>query len=104
MEGLQPQEGDVLIEKVIQNAFFGTALDVILRTFDIKYLVFVGVATNICVEATLRDSYYRGYFPILVSDASAPVGPPYQQDATIFNVKRCYGWVITSHNLWQALQ
>ncbi len=100
---LQPQEGDMLVEKVIQSAFFGTALDVILGTFDIKYLVFVGVATNICVEATIRDAFYYGYFPILISDATAPIGPEYMQDATIFNVKECYGWVTTTKELVNVL-
>jgi len=104
IEELEPQKADIFMEKHRYTSFFETNLDVTLEGLNIKYLLFAGVATNGCVEATLRDAYYRGYFPILVSDAAAPVGPPYQQDATIFNVKRCYGWVITSQNLLQALQ
>jgi ureidoacrylate peracid hydrolase len=83
---LEPQEGDILIEKPNYSAFFGTALDVTLQTFNIKYLVFAGVATNICVEASLRDAFYRGYFPILIWDATAPNGPQYVRDATILIV------------------
>jgi len=93
---LQPQEGDILIEKPKYSAFFGTALDIILRTFDIKYLVFVGIATNICVEASIRDAFYHEYFPILIWDATAPNGPQHMRDATIFNVRECYGWVTTT--------
>lgn len=100
---LKPQEGDILVEKLIQSAFFGTSLDVILKTLEIRYLVFTGVATNICVEATIRDAFYYGYFPILISDATAPVGPEFMQDATIFNVKECYGWVTTTKEWLSAL-
>jgi ureidoacrylate peracid hydrolase len=88
---LEPQEGDILVEKLKYSAFFSTDIDVILEALAVKYLAFLGVATNICVEASLRDAYYRSYFPILISDATAPLGPPYMQDATIFNVTQCYG-------------
>lgn len=100
---LEPQEGDILVEKVKYSAFFGTSLDVTLRTFDVKYLVFVGVATNCCVEASLRDAFYHGYFPILVSEAVAHIGPVYMQDATIFNVTQFYGWVTSKKELMNAL-
>jgi ureidoacrylate peracid hydrolase len=100
---LKPQEGDIVIEKPKYSAFFGTALDVTLKTLDIKYLVFLGVATNICVEASLRDAYYHGYFPVLVSDATAPLGPAHTRDATIFNVMQCYGWVTSGRELISAL-
>jgi len=100
---LEPQEGDILIEKPRYSAFFGTSLDVTLRTLDIKYLVFAGVAMNICVEASLRDAYYNGYFPVLIVDATAPIGPAYMQDATIFNVKECYGWITTKKELVSGL-
>lgn len=100
---LRPQEGDIVVEKLKYSAFFGTALDVILKTLDIHYLVFVGVATNVCVEASLRDAYYHGYFPILVSDATAPLGPAQMRDATTFNVIQCYGWVTSEKEFVSGL-
>jgi len=93
---LEPQPGDIIIGKPKYSAFFGTNLDIVLQTFAAKYLIFVGVATNICVEATIRDAYYCGYFPILVKDATARNGPRYTYDATIFNIKECYGWITTT--------
>jgi ureidoacrylate peracid hydrolase len=104
VEPLKPQEGDIVVEKQRYSGFFGTDLDMILRTYDIKYLVFMGVATNICVEATIRDAYYLDYFPILLSDAAANVGPASTQETTIFNVKMCYGWVTTTNNILKALR
>jgi ureidoacrylate peracid hydrolase len=103
VEELRPEAGDVVIEKPKYSAFFGTSLDVTLRTLDIKYLAFAGVATNICVEASLRDAYYHGYFPILISDATAPLGPPEIREATALNVAQCYGWVTTGNEFMSGL-
>lgn len=102
--GLKPQKDDIIVEKLRYSAFFGTSLDAILQTYSIKYLVCVGVATNVCVEATIRDAYYRDYFPILVSDATTNTGAPFIQEATIFNVQRYYGWVTTIENIIKAIQ
>lgn len=104
VEELKPLEGDTVVEKPRFSAFFGTNLDVILKTYNIRYLVFVGVATNICVEASIRDASYLDYFPILVSDATANEGPQLTQEATIFNVKAVYGWVTTAENFVKAVQ
>jgi ureidoacrylate peracid hydrolase len=81
----------------------GTNLDIILGTYDIQYLVFVGTATNICVESTLRHAFFLDYFPILVSDAVAQAGPDLIQEATLLNVRSTFGWVITAERLQDAI-
>lgn len=101
---LEPQKGDIFIEKPRYSAFFGTTLDITLKTLDIKYLAFTGVATNICVEASLRDAFYNNYFALLVKDGTTQLGPDYIKDATIFNVEACYGWVTTSDTLIRAMK
>ncbi len=101
---LTPKKNDVVIEKLRYSAFFGTGMDVTLKTLEIKYVAFVGVATNICVEASLRDAYYHGYFPILISDATAPLGPASARQATAFNVIQCYGWVTKQKDFIKGLQ
>ena len=104
LEELKPLEEDIVIQKQKYSAFFGTNLGIILRTYNIKFLIFTGVATNICVEATLRDAYYLDYFPILISDACANAGPPFTQDATIFNIKFNHGWVTTTEEFLKGLE
>ncbi len=104
VEALKPRAGDIVFEKMRYSAFFQTNLDTILRTYQIKYLVFTGVAINICVEATLRDAYYLGYFPILVPEATAPVGGDFLKKATIHNVKTCYGWVTSTEHIIRAME
>ena len=104
IDELKPEEGDIILEKMRYSAFFQTNLDTILKTFRLKYLIFTGVATNICVEATIRDAYYLSYFPILVSDATAQVGDYFLHEATIHNIKACYGWVTKSENALNAMK
>ena len=86
-EELSPKEGDIILRKTKYSAFWGTNLDTILKALDAKYLLFVGVATNICVEASIRDAFYHEYFPILISDAAMHSGPSSNKEATIFLIK-----------------
>ena len=74
------------------------------KSVIIEYLVFVGTATNICVESTLRHAFSLGYFPMLVSDAVSQMGPAITQEATIFNVRSTFGWVTTSEKLLNAIK
>jgi ureidoacrylate peracid hydrolase len=99
---LEPQQGDILVKKQKYDGFIGTNLDIILRTYDIHYLLFIGTATNICVESTLRHAFFLDYFPILVSDAVAQAGPHLIQEATLYNVRSNFGWVLSSENLLGA--
>lgn len=100
---LRPEKGDAVVEKPRYSGFFDTNLDTILKRYDVKYLLTVGVATNCCVEATVRDAYYRGYFSTVVSDATAALGPEFMQEAAIFNIKTLFGWTTTTENVIRAL-
>ncbi len=62
IDELKPLPQDIIIEKPRYSGFFNTALDSILRARGIRNLVFVGIATNVCVESTLRDGFFFGIF------------------------------------------
>jgi ureidoacrylate peracid hydrolase len=104
IDELKPCKEDIVIKKQRYDGFVGTNLDIVLRTLGIKYLIFLGTATNICVESTLRRSFFLDYFPILVSDAVSQKGPRTMQEATIFNVQSTFGWVTDSVRLIRALE
>lgn len=104
IEELEPQQGDIVIRKQKYDGFIGTNLDIVLRTYGVKHLLFIGTATNICVESTLRHAFSLQYFPILVSDAVSQMGPSSTQEATIFNVRSIFGWVTTSEKLLKAIR
>jgi len=104
VEDLAPQPTDLVITKTRYSGFAGTPLDSQLRMRGIQYLFFAGIATNVCVESTLRDAYFHDYWPILLRDAAMPAGPPAAHDATLFNVESFFGWTITSEELLRHLR
>lgn len=71
VDALRPQPGDIVLEKLAFSAFFGTALDTILRKLGVRELVITGVTTSICVESTARDAVQHGFKTCIVSDATA---------------------------------
>jgi ureidoacrylate peracid hydrolase len=103
VDELKPAPSDIIVPKVRYSGFCGTALDNILRARDIRHLIFVGIATNVCVESTIRDAYHREFFCILAADATQQSGPVFIQDATLYNVERFLGWVTTTEAICSAL-
>ena len=95
VDALAPQPGDIRLHKTRYSAFFNSQLDSVLRARGIKTIVFVGIATNVCVESTLRDGFHLEYFGIMLEDATHHLGPPAMQDATVYNVEKFFGWVST---------
>jgi ureidoacrylate peracid hydrolase len=100
---LKPHPNDLVVNKTRYSGFYGTPLDSMLRTRGIRTLFFAGIATNVCVESTLRDAFFLDYWPILLSDATMQAGPPMLQEATIQNVENYLGWTLTSSEFIQAI-
>jgi len=67
------------------------------------YALFTGIATNVCVESTLRDAYFREFFCLLIEDATQQAGPAFIQDATVYNVETFLGWVTGTADFCRAL-
>ncbi|PTQ64083.1 ureidoacrylate peracid hydrolase [Sphingomonas sp. PP-CE-3G-477] len=95
VDALAPQPGDIRVHKTRYSAFFNSQLDSILRSRGIRNIVFVGIATNVCVESTLRDGFHLEYFGVMLEDATHHLGPPEMQPATVYNVEKFFGWVST---------
>jgi ureidoacrylate peracid hydrolase len=103
VEELQPQAGDMVVRKTRYSGFAGTTLDSQLRSRAIRYLFFLGIATNVCVESTLRDAYFLDYWPILIADAALPAGSAALHEATLYNVENFFGWTLNSNQFLDAL-
>lgn len=95
VEALKPEKQDIVVPKPRYSGFAGTALNSILRSRRIDTLLVCGVATNVCVESTIRDAFFLEYFPILVRDACYQAGPEFTQQATVYNVEQFFGWSST---------
>ena len=102
IDELKPLGEEIIINKSRYSGFVHTELDTVLKSLNIKYIVFIGIATNVCVESTLRDAYFHEYFPVLVGDACGNTGPDFIQNATIWNVTSVFGWVTTTIDLLKS--
>lgn len=95
VDALQPQPGDLRVHKPRYSAFFNSQLDSVLRARGIRTLIFTGIASNVCVESTLRDGFHLEYFGVLLEDATHHLGPDFIREATLYNVEKFFGWVST---------
>ena len=75
----------------------------ILRARGVNTLVFTGIATNVCVESTLRDGYHREYFGIVLADATHQAGPRSLHEGALANIETFFGWVSDVAAFEQAL-
>lgn len=104
VDELVPQSGDIILPKPRYSGFFNTQLDSILRSRGIRHLVFTGIATNVCVESTLRDGFFLEYFGVVLADATHQAGPAFAQQAALFNIETFFGWVSDVGTFCLALQ
>ena len=104
VDELQPQKGDILVPKTRYSGFFNTQIDSLLRARGIRNLVFVGIATNVCVESSLRDAFHLEYFGLMLEDATHHLGPDFIQQATVYNVEKFFGWVSTVNDFCGAIR
>ena len=103
VDELAPKPNDIVIVKTRYSGFARTALDAELQARGVRYLFFTGIATNVCVESTLRDAFFLDYWPILITDATMAAGPASMQEATLFNIETYFGWTIPSEELLAGL-
>ena len=93
VDALVPEPGDIVLPKPRYSGFYNTPLDSMLRARGIRTLVFTGIATNVCVESTLRDGFFLEYFGIVLADATHQAGPPSLQEGALLNIESFFGWV-----------
>lgn len=102
-DALTPEPGDLHVDKYRMSGFVDTPLDSILRNRRIETVLFAGVNADQCVLATLMDAANTGYDVVLVEEASATTSPSYCLDATIYNVRQCFGFTTTPDALLATL-
>ncbi|EKY1963013.1 pyrimidine utilization protein B, partial [Cronobacter sakazakii] len=103
VDELTPLPGDIVLPKPRYSGFFNTPLDSMLRARNIRHLVFTGIATNVCVESTLRDGFFLEYFGVVLEDATHQAGPPFAQQAALFNIETFFGWVSDVQSFCDAI-
>ena len=60
---LKPAPEDIVLNKTRYSGFWGTPLDAMLRARRIRNLLFVGIATNVCLEFDPARRLFPRIFP-----------------------------------------
>jgi nicotinamidase-related amidase len=68
---LAPSNGDLVVKKYRSSAFWGTNLDMLLRSNGIESIIVTGCTTEGCVESTARDALFNDYYVVIVEDCVA---------------------------------
>jgi gluconolactonase len=79
--GLEPQDGDHVVEKMRMNGFYETRLDILLRGLGANTLIISGAWTNMSIEHTARHAADAGYRAIVASDGTSTVNDEWQNAA-----------------------
>jgi len=66
--GLEPQDGDHVVEKMRMNGFYDTRLDILLRGLGVETLIITGAWTNMSIEHTARVGADKGFFMVVPED------------------------------------
>jgi ureidoacrylate peracid hydrolase len=98
---LKPEAGDIVVDKHHYSGFKDTTLDTLLRRRNIETLVMTGVATNVCVDSTLRDGFFLGYYIVLLEDcvgSNSKAG----HEGTLASVRNNIG-IVSTMPRWAAI-
>lgn len=86
VDGLEPAEGDLIVSKFRNSAFFNTQLDFILRRLGVKTVVLAGTQYPNCVRGTANDAMSYDYETVVCTDACSAKTPEVAE-ANIFDMK-----------------
>ena len=75
VDELRPLEGELVLNKVRYDAFYGTHLDHFLRIWGIGTLVICGTVANICVHYTAASAALRWFEVVIPKDATSALDP-----------------------------
>lgn len=93
VDELTPETGDICVDKFRMSGFQDTELDSILRNLGVTTVLFAGVNADQCVMCTLQDANFLGYDVIMLEDVSATTSPDFCMQATLYNIRQCFGFV-----------
>src|SRR6266478_313574 len=96
VDELAQEPEDIKVDKYRISGFWDTPLDSILRNLGVRSILFTGVNTDQCVLHSLTDANFLGYGCILLEDCCATTSPDFCTEATVWNVKKCFGFVTDS--------
>lgn len=94
---LAPEPGDLVVRKFRSSGFWGTNLDMLLRSNGIETVIVTGCTTEGCVESTARDAMFNDYYVVLPEDCVAS-DDPHQHEASLFLMRHRFD-VVSSNDI-----
>jgi gluconolactonase len=83
-EGLEPQDGDVVVEKMRMSAWEGTKLELILAGLGRDTIIVTGAWTNMSIEHTARTGADKGFFMVVPEDGCSTMNPDWHNASINF--------------------
>jgi nicotinamidase-related amidase len=95
-------ERDVVVEKNKDSGFYETALEERLKELGVDTIAITGMQTQICVQTTAADGFFRGYNVIVPSDAVVSAHPEDKERALQWLQSYC-ATILTCEQLVDAI-
>jgi gluconolactonase len=81
VDGLEPQDGDYVVEKMRMSAWEGTKLETLLKGLGVDTVVVTGAWTNMSIEHTARTGADKGYAMVVPEDCCSTINAEWHNAA-----------------------
>ncbi len=106
IDELAPEPGEPVIDKPTKGAFANTNIGLVLERLGTTHLVIAGITTDVCVHTIMREANDRGYWCLLLKDATGATDDG-NREAAIKQIKMqggVFGWVSDSERFIEAVE
>jgi gluconolactonase len=83
-DGLEPQDGDFVVEKMRMSAWQGTRLENLLAGLRRDTVIITGAWTNMSIEHTARTGADKGFFMVVPEDGTSTMNADWQNASINF--------------------
>jgi nicotinamidase-related amidase len=103
VEEFSPLPGELVVRKYRSSAFWGTNLEMLLRSNGIQTVVVGGCTTEGCVESTARDAMFNDHYVVVASDGVGSDDRA-QHDASMLLMRHRFDLATANEigTVWQA--
>jgi nicotinamidase-related amidase len=102
-EPIAPAGNDLVVLKHCYSPFYGTELDLVLKSLGVTTIVVCGTMTNYCCGATAREGFWHGYRVIFGSDVNSSDDPALH-DAEIRTLRRGFARIMSSEEILAGIR
>jgi gluconolactonase len=101
-EGLEPKDGDLVVEKMRMSAWQGTKLEMLLEGLARDTIIITGAWTNMSIEHTSRTGADKGYYMVVPEDGCSTMNADWHNASINFALQNV-SMVTTCSEVMEAL-